>query len=173
MIEKSVRDSRLSAPVSGFGPGDFPLGSPESRAAARMRLRQQQDSRSWLTFEDHDEFEIGEKPCQIAFDAWKELPDGDYMRVVHVPMTFRMLPAGESSVPADRIPACPDCGTLFVETNRCGPVAQFLPGCVNRHDPMPAPTCPRREGFILGDADRQAAKAIIAKLWDVEDRMPQ
>jgi len=68
-------------------PGDFPVGSCESRAAARMRLQQLNANRS--TFElIHS---VPRPYCSATephATEWRELDDGRLMRVVYVPNEF-------------------------------------------------------------------------------------
>jgi hypothetical protein len=66
------------------GPGEFPLGSPQSRAAARMRLQQLRASRPQVDLlhsvprphRDNGLVHVGE---------WSELPDGQLMRWTYTP----------------------------------------------------------------------------------------
>jgi hypothetical protein len=65
-------------------PGDFPLGSLESRAAARAMLEDAEGSRLRLTIVSYLQ-RPGRDNSQIHIGAWQACPDGLRMRMVYVP----------------------------------------------------------------------------------------
>lgn len=153
-------------------PRDFQLGSPESRAAARLLLKQWDDNRKWLTFDYHDP-KPGQDPSRINISPWSERSNGDFMRCVYVPRAWRILPAGEANVPDDHVPLCPDCGTPFGEYDRDGILACFLANCLDRHDPAPPPkrAFPKsdpsrgRPEYVMSELDYRDARKAIIQMW--------
>jgi hypothetical protein len=69
--------------VNGTRPGDFPLGSPESRAAARMLLKNQRDGRQRIEIVSNIARPgvDNAKPCM---SPWSDFGD-ILMRMVYVP----------------------------------------------------------------------------------------
>jgi hypothetical protein len=90
VFEKPKKPQPLPATDSAPRPGDFPVGSPESRAAARLMLRQrstesqrieiitsiQRPAREWSDWTDKT------KPYATP---WSETTDGRLMRMLYVP----------------------------------------------------------------------------------------
>lgn len=151
-------------------PEDFPLGSPESRAAARLLLRQWDDSRKWLTLGCNDP-RPGQDPFRINFESWKELPNGNLMRIVYVPSAWRILPTHEASVPGNHVPSCPECGAPFAEQGRYGILVRFAASCLNQHDPSPPPKKTRPETTsesALSKADIKGAQECLVKICAYE-----
>lgn len=64
-------------------PGDFPLGSPESRAAARLRLEQMQDNRRNIEIISHIP-RPGQDNTQPHASPWRQMQDGLF-RILYVP----------------------------------------------------------------------------------------
>jgi hypothetical protein len=151
-------------------PEDFPLGSPESRAAARLRLARWNDSRKWLTLSYCDP-RPGDDPSRMNFSPWKELPDGDLMRMVYIPSAWRILPAGQINVPDNHIPSCSECGVAFTEDGRHGILVRFMASCSDRHDPSPPPKRIRPEPMSenrLSKLDIKAAQLVCVKIGAYE-----
>ena len=66
------KEPPLPATDSGPKPGDFPLGSPQSRAAARMKLEAQEEPVMKIEVRT-----IGNK---APMGPWKKQPGGVWMR---------------------------------------------------------------------------------------------
>jgi hypothetical protein len=115
-------------------PGDFPIGSPESRAAARRQLKNKRDRRQRI------EIPLcmprpwrGEGPEP---ESWNKVPrfgpwwesDDKLVRVVYVPICWAESPSAEP-------PVCPDCGTPFVKTESYPGMTLFKSNCLAKHAP--------------------------------------
>ena len=78
-------ETRLDTPK----PGDFPIGSPESRAAARMLMRSRVDNRKRFQFVTNVSFPDLDGPprdrSKPYVTPWTETGDGCLMRLVYVP----------------------------------------------------------------------------------------
>lgn len=122
-------------------PGDFPIGSLESRAVARMQLAHRDDNRKHIQFIANvciPDPEMGGRksdPTRFHFGDWEECGDGSFFRVVHRP--------GGWLKPGDPVPVCPDCGMAFKEADdgffgcdRTSPEMIFVAAnCMSKHDP--------------------------------------
>lgn len=117
-------------------PGDFPIGSVESRAAMRLQLSNKTDARPRMDLVFHMQRPWhGEGPQP---ENWNDLPSfgpwqdcGDrLMRLVYVPHVW--LKPGES------IPACPDCGLPFEKTSEYPGMVGYAAACPKSHDPCRA-----------------------------------
>jgi hypothetical protein len=73
MIGRYRKEPPLPATDSGPNPGDFPVGSLESRAAARMRLATEQEEPVMAIEVRH----IGSK---APMGPWKKQPSGMWIR---------------------------------------------------------------------------------------------
>ena len=113
--------------MSGVRPGDYPIGSPESRAAARLQLAHRQNSRERLTI-IHSVPRPRQDDSRVCFGSWSELPDGKLWRLVYVSHEWKALPLRS-------IPSCPDCGAPFVEAQRLEGQVCLRANCVELHDP--------------------------------------
>jgi len=107
-------------------PGDFPIGSRESRAAARIQLSRRIDTRERTTIALSMP-RPGQDRTRVQFDPWRECPDGTLWRLVYVPLVWLK--------PGDPIPTCPDCGTPFKKTSDYTGISPFHANCVAKHDP--------------------------------------
>ena len=111
---------------SGVMPGDFPIGSPESRAAARILLSRRIDTRKRMTIV----FNFGrgiKDPSRVHFGEWQEWPDGMLGRIAYAPHVWLK--------PGDPAPTCPDCGTPFKKTKEYPSIVGFQAECLAKHDP--------------------------------------
>lgn len=77
-------------------PGDFPLGSPESRAAARMKLTHRHDNRKRVQFISNvcSPSPIDgsvDDSTRFHFSAWLECEDGSLFRSVCWPGVWLKL----------------------------------------------------------------------------------
>jgi hypothetical protein len=70
-------------------PGDFPIGSPESRSAARMLMGSRLDNRKRIQFVTNASFPDHDGPSRDRSKSyvtpWTETRDGCLMRFVYVP----------------------------------------------------------------------------------------
>jgi len=107
-------------------PGDFPIGSWESRAAARIQLFRRVDSRKRMTIALSLP-RPGQDCSRVKFDDWRECPDGTLTRLVYVPLVWLK--------PGEPIPTCPDCGTPFKKTGEHPGISSFNADCLDNHDP--------------------------------------
>lgn len=151
-------------------PEDFPLGSPASRAAARLLLKRWNDSHKWLTF-GYCEPRPGDDSSKVHFRPWKELPDGDLMRMVYIPSAWRILPACGANVADNDVPSCCECGASFVEEGRYGIIVRFVASCLDRHDPSPPPKRTRPDPMSvnrLSEVDIEAEQQVCVKMWAYE-----
>ena len=112
--------------ISIAKPSDFPIGSPESRAAARMRLDLLQASRKRLEIVVNFS-PSGEDPILPHAGPWQETVDGGLMRIVYHPAMWLKLPL-------EPIPVCSGCGTPFRRTEQqLGGLVVFEAACVRQH----------------------------------------
>lgn len=107
-------------------PQDFPLGSVESRAAARALLAHRFNSRKRLRI-------IWNAPrpykdnSRVSFSDWMEWPNGYLVQWVCVPQVWLK--------PGDKIPNCPDCGTPFAIKKEFPGIVSYEANCLDNHDP--------------------------------------
>lgn len=107
-------------------PEDFPIGSLESRAAARILLTRRVDSRKRTTVVVNVARGI-QDPSRVRFGPWQEWQDGSLCRFAYAPHVW--LKTG------DPAPACPDCGTPFKKTKEYPGMVGFQADCLDKHDP--------------------------------------
>ena len=90
---------QLGATDAGLKPGDYPLGSAQSRAAARANLERRFAGRKRLDVVTRCIVDVpGFAEPQLG--KWRECPDGSLLR-------FSRLPAGMTIEEAERIVAQP------------------------------------------------------------------
>ena len=107
-------------------PSSFPVGSLESRAAARILLSRRIDTRKRMTIVLS--FGRGIKdPSRVHFGEWREGSDGSLSRIAYAPHVWLK--------PGDPAPTCPDCGTVFKKTTEYPNIVGFEADCLNKHDP--------------------------------------
>jgi len=123
-------------------PGDFPIGSLESRAAARMRLIRLNDSRKRVRI-IHNIPGPWEDNSRVHFGDWQEWKDNTLGQIIYVPHVWLRL--GEAA------PTCPDCGTPFKKTREYPNMVGFEADCMEKHDPE-----------LVGQAARQHANRQTA-----------
>jgi hypothetical protein len=150
--------SLKSEPDSKPKPSDFPLGSPESRAAARLQLSGLVDKREWVTLYlecDGD---------RIVFGDWTESPNHSLMlRKVQLPLAWATLPV-------DLVPACAECGEPYAEQGRFETTVYFQLRCVDWHDPAPPPKnramC--KESTVLSEEEKRRAGQSFLRIHELE-----
>ena len=105
MIEKPRREPSLAATDSTPKPGNFPIGSPESRAAARLTLEYASDNRERIQLLSHIPWPHGphQDHTRPHVGPWQEWADGKLFRIVYVPPEMdveearRILEAGSQA----------------------------------------------------------------------------
>lgn len=151
-------------------PERFPLGSLESRAAARLLLTRWNDNRKWLTF-IYSTPKLGQDPSRVSVGPWTRMPGGDLVRGAYIPSAWRILPPSAQNVPDDHVPSCGECGVAFAEEGRHGILVRFAASCLDRHDPSPPPASiyPRtKSASTLSEADFRSARDCLVKMWFYE-----
>jgi hypothetical protein len=106
--------------------GDFPIGSPESRAAARMHLAHLRSSRKRIRIISNVAWTETDS-THVHFGAWQEWQDGTMGQFVYVPSVWLK--------PGEAVPICPDCGTPFKKTGEYPEMVGFTANCIDKHDP--------------------------------------
>jgi|SRR5579863_212699 len=106
-------------------PEDFPIGSPESRAAARMLLAHRNDNckRMRIIWSIPSP---GEDNSRVHFGEWQEWEDNTLGQIVYVPHVWIK--------PGEAVPACPDCGTSFKKTHESPRMVGYGANCMEKHD---------------------------------------
>lgn len=111
-------------------PAAFPIGSAESRAAARIRLRQRWGSQRRLQIITSVHWPHGPQGLDRSQPyalPWQKTADGGVMRIVYVPGEWRTLPAMD-------LPVCPGCGAAFRNSGKMiGDSVWFEADCVRKH----------------------------------------
>jgi hypothetical protein len=107
-------------------PEEFPIGSPESRAAARLQLGRMMDTCKRVTV-IFDCPRPKTENLRVIIGKWHGSPKGTFTRTVFVPH-FALKP-GEPT------PVCPDCGTPFKKTCEYPGSVGFMADCLEKHDP--------------------------------------
>jgi hypothetical protein len=107
-------------------PGDFPIGSVESRAAMRLQLVSLRDMRGRVEYHNNIR-RPGQDGMRFDFGAWQDCQDGKLFRWVYVPHVWLK--------PGEAVPACPDCRTPFAKTSESPNLVGYSAGCMKLHDP--------------------------------------
>jgi hypothetical protein len=107
-------------------PGDFPIGSPESRAAARIRLASWDDRRKRMRIITNIPGR-GVDNSRVHFGKWQKWHDNWSGQLVYCPHAWVK--------PGDAVPVCPDCGTPFEKTSDFVSMLGFSASCLDKHDP--------------------------------------
>jgi hypothetical protein len=106
-------------------PGDFPLGSALSRAAARLLMKERRDTRKRVTLITNVRLWDGNEN-EPHVEPWRDSGD-TLMRFVYQPSVWLK--------PGDSIPSCPGCGTPFKKASEYPNMACYQANCLGRHDP--------------------------------------
>jgi hypothetical protein len=107
-------------------PEDFPIGSPESRAAARKLLVRRIEGRKRIRII----WSIpnpGEDNSRVHFGEWQKWEDDTLGQIVYVPHVWIK--------PGEAVPVCPDCGTPFKKTDEYSHMVGYGANCMDQHDP--------------------------------------
>jgi hypothetical protein len=107
-------------------PGDYPISSPVSRAAARLQLARSKASRKRLRLISNIPW-LGTDGMLMHFGPWQECPDGTLFQMIYVPHVWLK--------PGDAAPSCPDCGAPFKKTHEYPTMVGFGASCMDEHDP--------------------------------------
>jgi hypothetical protein len=107
-------------------PENFPIGSLESRAAARTHAARSKASRKRVRLVSNAP-RPGEDNSRTRFSNCQECKDGSLFQMVYVPHFW--LKPGETA------PNCPDCGSPFKKTREYPNLIGFEANCVDKHDP--------------------------------------
>ena len=113
-------------------PGDFPIGSLESRAIARMRAERIRASQKRIEIISniqlpHYALPPGTNNSMPYAHPWQETTDGSLMRIVYRPGEWRRAPV-------EGVPACSGCGTPFRKAERqVGDSVWFEADCMAKH----------------------------------------
>jgi len=123
MTTKSQKELLLTATLR---PGDFPLGSPQSRAAVRMQLVQIRKAQSGINLVLHiPRPELD--PTRYHFMDWTGNAKIAFTRVVIAPLKW--------IDPSDPVPVCPDCGKPFRKARELADNVCYVGDCLEVHDP--------------------------------------
>jgi hypothetical protein len=114
--------------MNSLRPGDFPLGSTLSRAAARLLMKERRDTRKRVTLisnvcrsgGDENEPHVG---------PWRDFGD-TLMRMIYLPNVWLK--------PGQAIPSCPGCGTSFKKENENASMISYTANCLDLHNPEQA-----------------------------------
>jgi hypothetical protein len=113
-------------------PSEFAIGSPESRALARMRAEHIRGSKRRVEIISNVPRPQHIRPPgtnnSVPYaEPWQETQGGVLMRVIYHPGEWR-------KVPTETMPVCPDCGTSFRQTKeQIGNLAWFEADCMDKH----------------------------------------
>lgn len=112
--------------MEAIGPWEFPVGSEQSRAAARniIATRDAKVRRIELV---HNIPRPRHDPLRPHFGQWQSTGDGGLARMVYRPHVWLN--------PGEPVPTCPDCGTPFVKTSDYPGMAGYSMNCLELHDP--------------------------------------
>lgn len=113
--------------------GDFPIGSLESRAAARVLLVQKRNKQERvqvvLSFRGPRRGEGTQRPDIPAAEPWTVCPDGKLFRVVYIPHVW----IAREETP----PTCSECRTPYRKAQEYPDhsLISYRADCVERHIP--------------------------------------
>jgi hypothetical protein len=123
MTIKSQKGPPLTATLQ---PGDFPLGSPQSRAAVRIqldRIRKAQSRENVVLHIPRPELD----PMRYYFMDWAGNSKIGFRRLVIAPLKW--------VAPSDPVPVCPDCGKPFRKARELPDQVCYVGDCLGVHDP--------------------------------------
>jgi hypothetical protein len=126
MAEMTIKSKERLPLIATLGPGDFPLGSPKSRAAARMNLaniRKAQRRVTSLVYVGRPHRD----PMRYHFTDWAGDAKNGFTRAVFVPSKWL--------APGDPVPVCPDCGKPFRKKQEALGQIFYVGDCVEVHAP--------------------------------------
>lgn len=113
-------------------PGDFPVGSLESRATARLRLAEKRSTRKRIEiitnvrFPQHEPPQTRDNSIPYAY-PWQETTDGGLIRFVYCPGEWKQMPV-------ETVPVCSGCGTPFrMQERPFRDWVWFRADCIDKH----------------------------------------
>jgi hypothetical protein len=107
-------------------PENFPVGSPESRAAARSLLIRRNGERKRLRIISSIP-SGGQDNSRIRFGRWQEWGEDTLAQLIYVPHVWVK--------PGEPLPSCRDCGTPFKRTKEYPNLVGYEANCFDKHDP--------------------------------------
>jgi hypothetical protein len=107
-------------------PNDFPIGSLESRVAARKLVNLRNKDLKRLRIISHIPTG-GEDNSRVRFGGWQNWGEDTLAQLVYVPLVW--VKPGETE------PSCPDCGTPFKKANEYPDLTSYEADCMEKHDP--------------------------------------
>src|SRR5262245_17612633 len=107
-------------------PGDFPLGSPQSRAAVRMKLAKIRTAQPRVTYVMYVP-RPNRDPMRYHFTPWAGDPENGFQRFAFGPSAWLD--------PGDPAPVCPDCEKPFRKQQEVLGKISYVGDCVEAHLP--------------------------------------
>ena len=119
--------------MNSLRPGDFPLGSALSRAAARLLVKERRDTRKRVAivtnvlFPDPTSSNAQKlREMEPHVGPWQDFSE-TLMRMIYLPSVCLK--------PGQAIPICPGCGTPFEKKSEYANMISYEAGCLDLHDP--------------------------------------
>lgn len=122
----TIKPRKTLSLTATLRPGDFPLGSLESRVTARMKLEKTIRTQRRETIVFHVP-RPHRDPMRYHFMGWSGDRETGFMRVVFAPSKWLN--------PADPVPVCPDCGKPFKKNQEVLGKISYFGDCLEVHDP--------------------------------------
>lgn len=107
-------------------PGDYPVSSPASRAAARLQLARWTSCRKRMRLVCNVP-RPGLDNSRVRFGDWQKCQDGMLLQIAYVPRVWVK--------PGEAVPLCPHCDAPFKKTHEYRGMVGFEANCMNEHDP--------------------------------------
>jgi len=107
-------------------PGDFPLGSPQSRAAVRMQLAKIRTAQRRVTYVMYVA-RPRRDPLRYDFTDWAGDPENGFQRFVFAPHDWLE--------PGDPVPVCADCGKPLRKDHESLGKIFYIADCLEVHVP--------------------------------------
>jgi hypothetical protein len=126
MAEMTIKSKEKLPLIATLGPGDFPLGSPKSRAAARLNLANIRKAQRRINILIHAP-RPHRDPMRYHFLGWAGDAKNGFTRTVFVPTKWLE--------PGDPVPVCPDCGKPFRKDQEILGKISYLGDCLEVHAP--------------------------------------
>lgn len=122
----SIKSGKTPELTATLRPGDFLLGSTQSRAVVRMRLLKLRKVQRRETIIFHAP-RPHRDPMRYHFTGWSGNPESGFRRFVFAPCKYLD--------PGDSIPVCPDCGKPFRKDKETSGKISYVGDCLDAHDP--------------------------------------
>ena len=111
--------------MNSLRPGDFPIGSALSRAAARLLMKERHDTRKRVEIISNICRPDGDKN-EPHVGQWQDFGE-TLMRMIYLPSVCLK--------PGQAVPSCPGCGTPFEKKSEYTNMISFEANCLDLHDP--------------------------------------